>query len=131
MSNFQQTGYLANNSDEFSGFLINPFLIIIIIVIVLALVKILRKKRCSNCGRWLALKLENTELTRTYSTTKLESYKEETGEFEVVIKNNKTILKPLKRTRSRIVPATIQVFNIIHKCKYCEKKFISREEKYV
>jgi hypothetical protein len=58
-------------------------------------------------------------MTGQTATQKLESYKEETGEFEVKTVRDKTILKKIFKIRNRIVPATQYHYNNTVACKFC------------
>ena len=78
-----------------------------------------KKEKCPKCEKWFAMKLVKSTMTGQTATQKSESYKEETGEFEVKTVRDKTIIKPIFKTRLRIVPATKYHYNNTVACKFC------------
>jgi hypothetical protein len=77
--------------------------------------------RCKDCGTWFALQLKTTKELGFKETTKVESFYQETGEFEVKQTKYKTIIRPKKRRESRIVPAIEYTYEHTYCCKKCGK----------
>jgi hypothetical protein len=77
-------------------------------------------KKCKTCGKWFALKQIKTETIGQKQTMKKESYKVDSGEFEVIERNNKTIVRPRKKTLFRNVPATEFSYKNTHECRFCK-----------
>lgn len=80
------------------------------------------KKKCSSCGKWFAQRELKRETIGQKITMKRESYKVDSGEFEVIERNNKTIIRPRKKTMYRNVPATEYSYKNTHECKFCKNK---------
>jgi hypothetical protein len=80
------------------------------------------KKKCATCGKWFAQKQIKSETVGIKQTMKRESYKVDSGEFEVTERNNKTIIRPIKKTMYRNVPATEYSYKNTHECKFCKNK---------
>jgi hypothetical protein len=49
------------------------------------------KKKCTSCGKWFAQRQLKTETIGQKQTMKMESYKVDSGEFEVIERNNKSL----------------------------------------
>lgn len=77
-------------------------------------------KKCKTCGKWFALKQIKTETIGQKQTMKKESYKVDSGEFEVIERKNKTIVRPRKKTLFRNVPATEFSYKNTHECRFCK-----------
>ena len=80
------------------------------------------KKKCETCGKWFAQNLIKSETFGIKQSIKSESYKVDSGEFEIIERNNKTIIRPRKKTMFRNVPATEYSYKNTHECKFCKKK---------
>jgi hypothetical protein len=77
------------------------------------------KKRCLKCRRWFALEEKNKKLLSKHKTTKIESNWVESGEFEIIEKRNKTVIRPKKKLDLRSVPATSYDYLHTFECKHC------------
>ena len=85
-----------------------------------------KKEKCPKCEKWFSLKLVKSTMTGQTATQKSESYKEETGEFEVKTVRDKTIVKPIFKTRQRVVPATKYHYKNTFTCKYCSNQLVTQ-----
>jgi hypothetical protein len=86
------------------------------------LYKIGKKKKCQQCGKLFATKITKSTLLGEFESSEQESYLEETGEYEIVNKEEKSILRPIKRTKYRDVKITMYEYNNTQVCKYCGTK---------
>jgi hypothetical protein len=86
------------------------------------LYKIGKKKKCQQCGKLFATKIIKSTLLGEFESSEQESYLEETGEYEIVNKEEKSILRPIKSTKYRDVEITMYEYNNTQVCKYCGTK---------
>lgn len=82
-------------------------------------------KKCNSCGKWFAQKQIKTETIGQKQTTKWVSYKVDSGEFEVIERNNKTIVRPRKKSMLRNVPATEYSYKHLYECRFCKNNSVS------
>jgi len=86
------------------------------------IVKYGKSKQCSSCGKWFATKMLSSSFIRSFESTKSESYLEPTGDYKIVHRKSGSVLKAIKRTKYRSVPATVYEYSQVHSCKFCSKK---------